>query len=98
MATLHCYLVTYDIADAKRWRKAFNTMHSFGEHVQLSVFRCDLTPERLVLLRTALTEVIHPQQDQVLIVKLGPSSPQVIKGIEVLGKAKEFKIPGPTIV
>ena len=32
------YLVTYDIADPKRWRKIFKTMNGFGHWVQLSVF------------------------------------------------------------
>jgi CRISPR-associated protein Cas2 len=41
-------LVTYDISSPKRWRLVFETLHGFGEHVQLSVFRCDLTPQRLV--------------------------------------------------
>lgn len=98
MAALHCYLVTYDIADPKRWRKVFKKMCSFGEHVQLSVFRCDLTPERFARLKIALSEVIHNREDQVLIVKLEPSTPQVIGGIEVLGRAREFRPPGPTIV
>ena len=42
---LHCYLVTYDISCPRRWRKVYRIMHAFGEHVQLSVFRCDLTPQ-----------------------------------------------------
>lgn len=95
---LYCYLVTYDISSPKRWRKVFRTMHGFGEHVQLSVFRCDLTPKRLVRLRMALDKQIHHLEDQVLIAKLGKSTPEVIHGIEVLGRPREFRIPGPTIV
>ena len=38
------YFVAYDIADAKRWRSVFKTMHGYGEWVQLSVFQCRLTP------------------------------------------------------
>ena len=38
------YLVAYDICDPKRLRKVFKTMRGFGEHLQFSVFQCDLTP------------------------------------------------------
>jgi CRISPR-associated protein Cas2 len=93
-----CYLVTYDISDAKRWRQVFRTLHAFGEHVQLSVFRCDLTPQRHVRLKAALSAEIHHEEDQVLIARLGRSTAEVIRGIEVLGKPHQFDLPGPTIV
>lgn len=73
-------------------------MQGFGEHVQLSVFRCDLTPQLLVRLKAALVEIIHQKEDQVLIVKLGPATPKVIHGIEVLGKPQAFEPPSPTVV
>ena len=37
------YLVTYDIADAKRLRQVFKTMKNWGNHIQFSVFECQLT-------------------------------------------------------
>jgi len=44
------YVVAYDISDPKRLRKVYKTMRGYGEHVQLSVFRCELTEmERLEL-------------------------------------------------
>jgi CRISPR-associated protein Cas2 len=95
---LHCYIVTYDISCPKRWRKVYQTMLGFGEHIQLSVFRCDLTPPRLVRLKTALDEHIHHEQDQVLIVKLGRSTPDVIRGIDVLGRPRQFELPSAKIV
>jgi CRISPR-associated protein Cas2 len=91
-------LVTYDISSPKRWRLVFETLHGFGEHVQLSVFRCDLTPQRLVRLKALLNHHINHLEDQVLIVKLGRSSERVILGIDVLGKVHRFKLPGPTII
>jgi CRISPR-associated protein Cas2 len=95
---LHCYLVTYDISSPKRWRRVYQTMLGFGEHVQLSVFRCDLTPERLVLMRQALERAIHYERDQVLIVSLGKSTPRVIEGIDVLGRPRRFRLPSATVV
>ena len=95
---LYCYLVTYDISDPKRWRKVFETLKGYGEHVQLSVFRCDLTPPRQVRLRNALDRLVHHKEDQVLIVKLGRSTPDVIEGIEVIGRQRTFELPSPTVV
>ena len=95
---LYCYLVTYDISSPKRWRKVFKTLQGFGEHAQLSVFRCDLTPTRHVRLRNALDRLIDHEKDQVIIVKLGKSTPDVIGGIEVLGRPQEFEPPSPTVV
>jgi Uncharacterized protein predicted to be involved in DNA repair len=32
------FIVTYDISDAKRWRRVFKVMHGYGEWLQLSVW------------------------------------------------------------
>ena len=95
---LYCYLVTYDISSSKRRRRVFETLEGFGEHTQLSVFRCDLTPTRHVRMRNALDRLIDHSEDQVIIVKLGRSTPDVIGGIEVLGRPRRFEPPSPTIV
>jgi CRISPR-associated protein Cas2 len=92
-----CYLVTYDISDPKRWKRVYQVMKSFGEHVQLSVFRCDLEPMQAVRLKGHLEEIIKHDEDQVILVDLGPSSPAVIGEIEVLGRPKTFHVPGPVI-
>ncbi|PJF46320.1 MAG: CRISPR-associated endonuclease Cas2, partial [Candidatus Thermofonsia Clade 3 bacterium] len=36
------YIVTYDIADDRRWRKVFKLMYGYGDRLQYSVFRCAL--------------------------------------------------------
>ena len=36
MADEHLYIVTYDIADERRWRAVFKLMHGYGEWLQLS--------------------------------------------------------------
>lgn len=95
---LHCYLVTYDISDPKRWRKVFRTVQGFGEHVQLSVFRCDLNEVQHVRLRNALDRIIHHEEDQVVIAKLGRSTPDVLGGIEVLGRPRKFELPASVVV
>ena len=39
------YLVCYDICDDKRLRKVFQTMRGYGDHLQYSVFECQLTAD-----------------------------------------------------
>ena len=67
------YLVCYDIADDKRLRKVFKTCGNFGDHLQFSVFECDLNPSEKIELETALVEIINHDEDQVIFVGLGPS-------------------------
>ena len=66
------FLVTYDICDDKRLRSVFKLMKGYGEHVQLSVFRCSLNQTENMELRSKLSQLIHHAVDQVLIISLGP--------------------------
>ena len=81
------YLVSYDIADAKRLRRVYRTLRGFGDWLQFSVFRCDLSPSELVLLREALTPIIHHREDQIMLVNLGPAERRGSETIETLGRA-----------
>lgn len=66
------YVVSYDISHAKRLRKVYQTMRGWGDHIQLSVFRCELNRRELVELRSRLAEIINHNEDQVLFVDVGP--------------------------
>lgn len=66
-------IVTYDISSPKRLRKVFKAMKGFGQHLQLSVFRCDLTDSERFTMIGVLQELIHHDEDQVLVIELGPS-------------------------
>ncbi len=81
------YIVSYDISDPKRLRKVFRTMRGYGDHVQLSVFRCELTETERVELRGRLSEVIHHREDQVLFVDVGPAEGRGATSISSLGRA-----------
>ena len=72
-------IVTYDISNPKRLRKVFKTMKGFGQHVQLSVFRCDLTDMERYQMIGALQEIIHHGEDQVLLIDLGPSEGRTLR-------------------
>lgn len=80
------YLVTYDICEPRRLRKVFKTMQGFGEHLQLSVFQCDLTAIDRLELQSELQSIINRDEDKVLIIDLGPTDSVPVKSFEVLGK------------
>lgn len=61
------------IADARRWRRVFKTMHGYGEWLQLSVFQCRLTRRRRAELETRLRELIRNGEDHVLVIDVGPA-------------------------
>ena len=67
------YLVCYDIADDKRLRQVFKICLNYGNHLQYSIFECELTPSEKVELERELSEVINSSEDQALFVSLGPS-------------------------
>lgn len=80
-------LVSYDIADPKRWRRVFKIMKGHGEHVQYSVFICQLTPLDEAHLKAKLDDEIHHREDQVMFVHIGPvTKNQLEKRISTIGK------------
>ncbi len=81
------YIVSYDIADPKRLRRVHRTMRGFGDPLQYSVFRCDLSPSERVLLCEALTPLLNHREDQVMLVNLGPTDGRGSETIETLGRA-----------
>lgn len=82
----HAYVVTYDIADAKRWRQVFKTMNGYGRWLQLSVFHCRLDGGRRIEMAAALERLIDREADHVLILDLGPAD-EVALAVESLGKS-----------
>ncbi len=92
------YIVTYDIADPTRLRKVFKALKGYGEHLQLSVFRCDLTKLTLARMKAELNELIHAQDDQVLIIDVGPTEGRGEEVFESLGKAYVDEGRKPNVV
>lgn len=80
------YLIAYDISNDKRLRQVFTLMRGYGDHVQYSVFECQLTQSDLVLLRGDLTRIINRDEDQVLFVDLGPAQGRGDRVITALGR------------
>jgi CRISPR-associated protein Cas2 len=79
-------IVCYDIRDPKRLRKVFRTMRDFGDHLQYSVFECQLDAGELVQCRSKLAEIIHHDEDQVLFIDLGPAVSRGDRTITALGQ------------
>jgi len=79
------YLVCYDVANDKRLRRTFKTCRNFGDHLQFSVFECDLSPAEKIELETELSQVIKQDEDQVLFISLGPAEGRGDRVITALG-------------
>ena len=79
------YLVCYDIANDKRLRKVFKICSNFGDHLQFSVFECDLSPSEKIELEAALNDIINHDEDQVIFVGLGPAEGRGDRVITALG-------------
>ncbi len=65
------YLVTYDIANDKRLRKVFKKMSGYGEHLQYSVFQCELSDKERAQMIAELNPLINHREDQILVFSLG---------------------------
>ena len=82
---LDIYLVCYDIRDPKRLRRVFKAMRGFGDHLQLSVFRCELSPANKTRMLLALHPELKHDEDQVLVFRLGPLDGTYTVQVESLG-------------
>ena len=92
------YVVTYDVSDAKRWRKVFKLMRGYGDHVQYSVFRCELNDRERIELLEKLTKAIKHDEDQVLLFPLGPAGGQREVAVQAIGKAYLAVAHEPVII
>jgi len=92
------YIVAYDICNPKRLRYVHKITKSFGEPLQYSVFLCRLDKKRLRKLRTQLNREIKEDEDQILIIKLGPESNLRHLSFSALGKPMIVKQRVPIIV
>lgn len=74
--------VFYDVNE-KRVQKVFKVCKKYLSHFQYSVFRGEVTPSKLLQLRTDLNAVIDHEEDFVCIIKLMNDK---VFGEEILGK------------
>lgn len=74
-------IVTYDVSDNKRRQKLYVFLRGYAEHIQKSVFFCNLTKEHFIEMQKGIAQIIDPDCDQVLIVPC-----QIRSHIMALGK------------
>ena len=75
----------------------FKIMRGWGDHLQYSVFECQLTKMDAARLRAQLSNVIHHTEDQVLFVNLGPAEGRGDRVISAIGKPY-VNVDAPLIV
>ncbi len=92
------YIVAYDICDPMRLRRVHRTMRGYGDALQLSVFRCELSASERILMIEGLTKIIHAREDQVLIVNLGPAEHRGAGSIHTIGRALDNALTYPAII
>jgi len=92
------YVVTYDICNPKRLRAVFNLMKGYGEHLQYSVFRCDLSDMGRAKLKGELVQVLDMRVDQVMFIDLGPADGRAAVAIETIGRGWIPEARGAVIV
>ena len=73
--------VFYDVNE-KRVQKVFKICKKYLTHYQKSVFRGEITPSKLIALRTDINRIINEEEDFVCIIKLINGN---VFGEEVLG-------------
>ena len=81
------FIVSYDISNPKRLRRVYQLMRGYGDHIQLSVFRCELNRRELFLLRGELGQLINHDEDQVLFIDAGPVEGRGADCVAALGRA-----------
>ena len=67
MSDAHWNLVTYDVRDDARRRRASRILEGHGDRVQFSVFRLHCTPRQLLRVQWELARVLD-SQDHLLII------------------------------
>jgi CRISPR-associated protein Cas2 len=77
------YVVAYDVASPKRWRRVQKAIRRLCRRSQLSVFVCRGTPARLARLEGTLRRELDLAEDRLMILDLGPvdSAAEKLKSI-----------------
>lgn len=82
-----CYLVGYDIRDAKRLRRVHRVLKGYGEAWQYSVFFCVLKQIDRVRLQSDLEREMNLKEDQAIILDMGADEGAARRSAIVLGMA-----------
>lgn len=78
-------LVSYDVADPRRWRRVYRLMLGVGDPVHFSVFRCELSAAEKLILREKVWPVLNHNEDRILLVDIGPVNERTEDRLECWG-------------
>ena len=78
--------VFYDVKE-ERVNKVFKVCKKYLSHFQKSVFRGEITPSKLIRLKSELKNVINKKEDFICIIKLMNNN---IFGEEILGVSSDI--------
>ena len=73
MSEAHIYMVAYDVASPRRWRRVVKALKKHGLRVQLSIFMCRMTPGQAERLEKRLRQIMDKSEDRLMITGLGPA-------------------------
>ncbi len=90
-ASRRLYLCAYDVLSSRegdrRRAKLYELLLNYGEHVQYSVFLCELSESERIRLLGAARHILHEREDQLLVLDIGPESLEWESRLECLGKS-----------
>lgn len=97
---LRAYLLSYDIADAKRLRQMHKLALAFGRPLQYSVFACLLRRDDRVRLAARIEMLIDSKRDRVIILDIGTVADREswIPPMQLFGRQEIAPEPGALIV
>jgi CRISPR-associated protein Cas2 len=97
---VRAYILSYDIANAKRLRLMHKLAKAYGRPLQYSVFYCMLRREERVRLAARVQALINTQEDRVIILDIGTVTDREswIPPMETFGRQLIAPLPNAVIV
>jgi CRISPR-associated protein Cas2 len=86
MSDAKWWLVSYDVRDPVRLRRAAKILEGTGQRMQYSVFRCWMNATQMQKLRWELTEVLAAEDDVLII----PLCTRCVEGMETTHSAQNL--------
>jgi len=74
MSEARLFVVSYDIASPRRWRRVVKSVKRICRRNQLSVFVCRGTDARMRALEREIRTHLEPTEDRLMIIDLGPAA------------------------
>ncbi len=92
------YLVCYDITDKRRLRRVHKRMKGYGDPLQYSVFRCDLSAAEKTLMLEAVLGQMKQDVDRLMVVDLGRTDSKSLAETEYFGPRPDPPADGAIII